>query len=854
MRSDRDNRTDSEREIDDFLSKFETPVDELSADIDSYLETADTTKMTAARTFYGEKYREVIRDDGQASSVSDAVNIAAPVAADVTAAAETVAAAPQKTEETKPEEKKPEAKKSSGSKNSKNSKKKKKKKKNSKKKNSKKKKNGIDKTKIKNELFFKPNKAYNPDSTAAYVKYKGRKVKNKPYLFSIGKLFRDFILLGVAMVLCFMLYAVGCITLAPHIDPTDIYAAVDTSSMIYDDQGKEVDSVYYTQNRRVVPYDEMPEDLIDSFIAIEDKTFWKHHGFNWTRMIGAVLSSFRGEGRISGTSTITQQLARNVYLSDIKSVRSLRRKIVEMYYASKIERKLTKEQIVEAYLNSIYLGYGCYGVDAAARTYFSKEVEDLDLVECAALAALPQAPEDYALLKIADSNYQAAEDAKIVQRDPDTVVTNDAARNRRDLTLGLMKDQGMITDQEYSSAVDQSLNSFINPTITSGNGINSYYHEYLVETVIGDLMDQYGMEYADAERMVYTKGLQIYSTLDTKAQEVVVNEFKDASNFPSVSAIYNTDMDGNMLNNDGDIALYNYSHFFDEEGNFTLSSEDVKLNSDGSVTIYKDRNLNIYETQVAEGTDYSLEFKNYYLIDEEGQMYSIQGGYINVPSTYKSLDSKGNLVISANYFSDYEGDMVKSDDSLIITSSAYSLASRTMQPQAAMVIVEVGTGEVKAMVGGRTFRGQKLFNRATNTRQPGSSIKPLAVYGAALQKSYELASKGRKWTFIDYDIDDQGAKGWGDYVTVHSSIEDEKCHIEGKDWPENVTRSFSGKNTFKTAIQKSINTCAVKLMLQIGADYSMDQLKKFGITTAIDDESQYANDLNPAALGLGAMV
>ena len=341
MRSDRDNRTDSEREIDDFLSKFETPVDELSADIDSYLETADTTKMTAARTFYGEKYREVIRDDGQAAPVSDAVNIAAPVAAEVTAAAETVAAAPQKTEETKPEEKKPETKKSSGSKNSKNSKKKKKKKKSSKKKNSKKKKNGIDKTKIKNELFFKPNKAYNPDSTAAYVKYKGRKVKNKPYLFSIGKLFRDFILLGVAMVLCFMLYAVGCITLAPHIDPTDIYAAVDTSSMIYDDQGKEVDSVYYTQNRRVVPYDEMPEDLIDSFIAIEDKTFWKHHGFNWTRMIGAVLSSFRGEGRISGTSTITQQLARNVYLSDIKSVRSLRRKIVEMYYASKIERKLT---------------------------------------------------------------------------------------------------------------------------------------------------------------------------------------------------------------------------------------------------------------------------------------------------------------------------------------------------------------------------------------------------------------------------------------------------------------------------------------------------------------------------------
>ena len=153
-------------------------------------------------------------------------------------------------------------------------------------------------------------------------------------------------LLGVAMVLCFMLYAVGCITFAPHIDPKDIYAAVDTSSMIYDDEGKEVDSVFYTQNRQVVKYDEMPENLINAFVAIEDKTFWKHHGFNWTRMFGAVLSSFGGGGRISGTSTITQQLARNVYLSDIKSQRSLRRKIIEMHYASKIERALSKEEII----------------------------------------------------------------------------------------------------------------------------------------------------------------------------------------------------------------------------------------------------------------------------------------------------------------------------------------------------------------------------------------------------------------------------------------------------------------------------------------------------------------------------
>ena len=880
MRSDRDKRTDSEREIDDFLAQFETPVDELSADINSYLETADTTKMTAARTFYGPKYREVIKDLAPASPSShaeapaaDAKNEApkhagndavysavqkSKASGSSAAGAAPLAAAAVSANADKPA-------KGSGKNNKKKNKKKSKKSKESAAMNElhkaeaavasgAKKVRNADKTKLKHELFFKANKDYDPNNESEYVvNSKGKKVKNKPYSFSIGKLFRDCVVLGVAMVLCFMLYALGCITFAPHIDPKDIYAAVDTSSMIYDDMGQEVDSVYYTQNRQVVKYDEMPEDLINSFIAIEDKTFWKHHGFNWTRMMGAILSSFLGEGRISGTSTITQQLARNVYLSDIKSVRSIRRKIIEMYYASKIERALSKEEIIEAYLNTIYLGYGCYGVDAAARTYFSKEVKDLDLIECASLAALPQAPEDYALLKMVDENYQAADDAKIVQKDPDTIVTNDTAKARRNLTLGLMKDQGYITEDEYTSCYDVSLNSFIDPTIKSGNGNYSYFHEYLVDTVINDLMEQYDMEYADAERTVYTKGLKIYSTMDSTAQNVVATEFKDAANFPTVNTLGHTDDDGNLLNNEDEISLYNYEHFFDENGDFTLGPDECSINGDGSVTIYAGKNLNIYETQVADGTDYSLEFKNYYVIEDD-QLYSIQGGYINVPATYKSLDANGNLVIAPEYFSDYEGDMRKDGDSLIITNDAYSLSTRTMQPQGAMVIVGVGTGEVKAMVGGRTFRGQKLLNRALNTRQPGSSIKPLAVYGAALQKSFDLAARGKKWPFIDFDIDQQGDKGWGDYVTTHSTIQDEKCHIEDKDWPENVTRSFSGRNTFMTAIQKSINTCAVKLELQVGNEYSMDQLKKFGITTAVDDESQYANDMNPAALGLGAMV
>lgn len=703
-------------------------------------------------------------------------------------------------------------------------------------------------------LFLKPNPDYDPSQGKTYKK--GNKtIRNKPMKVSFGKIIRDFVVVGLLCVLAGVIAFMSIVSTAPKINPKEIYSVIDTSSIIYDDQGKQVDTVFYTENRKIVPYSDMPEDLINAFVAIEDKTFWKHHGFNWTRMIGAVLSSVTGGGRISGTSTITQQLSRNVYLADIKSQRSIKRKVIEMYYAAKIEHALSKEEIIEAYLNTIYLGHGCYGVNAAAKTYFSKSVGDLSLIQCASLAALPQSPDTYALLRFADNASDISEDAKVIVKEPDTIVTNDISKDRRDLTLSLMLNQGYITQEQYDDNVGLSLNTFIEPTISSTNGTYSYFREYLVDTVIADLMEKYGMDYATAEHKVYTNGLQIYSTMDRTAQKTIVKEFKKSDNFPSISAIYKTDENGNMLNNDNKIALYNYDHFFDDDGNFTLSGKkNVRINDDGSVTIMKDRHLNIYQTEVDGGTDYSLEFKDYYMISKDN-VYSIQGGYINVPTDYKSMDGDGNLVISADYFTDplYEGSMKIDGDKLIITDDAYSLASRSIQPQAAMVIVGVGTGEVKAMVGGRTFKGQKLLNRAINPRQPGSSIKPLAVYGAALQKSYELAEGKQKWEIVDYGIDKQGKRGWGDYITVHSSVEDERTHIEGKDWPNNVTKSFSGKNTFKTAIQKSINTCAVKILLQVGAEYSMDQLHRFGITTAVDDASNPTNDINPAALALGAM-
>jgi len=545
------------------------------------------------------------------------------------------------------------------------------------------------------DFWREPAKTPKKDSKA----YKKARKKDKRKHGFFRKLIITLLIIGLACGIAGGVYAAICIAGAPQINPENIYETLDLSTNIYDDEGKLYDSVYYDENRKITEYEEMPENLINAFIAIEDKTFWKHHGFNFKRMVGAVLGSFRS-GSISGTSTITQQLARNVFLADVKSQRSIKRKIIEMYYAYEIEQALDKEDIIEAYLNTIYLGYGCYGVSSASRTYFSVNVDELSLEQCAALAALPQAPDSYALLKTEEG--EACTELK------DGYYANDISQDRRYLVLSLMANQGLITEDDAAKA-KVPLTEFIDPSVISSSTSQSYFKDYLIEEVVADLMDEYGKTEQEARNMVYTKGLKIYSTLDSTAQKVVTKEFKKDSNFPK--------------------------------------------------------------------------------------------------------DVKGNL------------------------------------PEAAMVITEIGTGEIKAMAGGRDPKGQMLFNRATNARQPGSSIKPLAVYGAALQKSYELQKEGKTYNYTQYA--DEAT--WGQYITTSSAVSDTKMVVDGKAWPKNANNKFTGANTFRTAIQQSINTCAVKILMQVGVDYSADLVKSFGITTLVDDTSQAVNDMNLASLALGGM-
>ena len=558
------------------------------------------------------------------------------------------------------------------------------------------------------------------------------------------------IIIAVAIVLSAGIIASGVMlgitaSRVGEITMDSLYDHIEQSSVLYDINGDEIDTLHYTQNRKLISADEIPDDLKNAFIAIEDKTFYKHHGFNFRRMIGAVVNAILHRSSISGTSTITQQLARNVYLPEIKSQRSIRRKISEMYIAWKLEQSLTKDQILEAYLNTIYLGYGNYGVSAAARTYFSKEVDELDLKESAALAALPQAPDLYAFIttekgdgrkKIENIKYytldeinddEEAEDTsdtgaqyQISYTEPEdeeeeetTFYANDTSKNRRDTVLSLMEQQGYISAGDKEKATVDIID-ILSPSFEKSESAYKWFSDYVAETVTKDLIEEYKISEEEALRMVYTGGLKIHTTLNKKIQDIIYDEFQDDSNFPTAE-------------NDAEV-------------------------------------------------------------------------------------------------------------------------------QASMVVTEVGTGYISAMVGGRNAKGSQLFNRAVSPRQPGSSIKPFSVYGAALQRSFEYAANGEKFPFVDYGYDTQGDKYWGDYITASSTVIDERMTVDGKEWPQNATRSYSGRRTVRTALQQSINTCAVKILWQVGLDYAMDMLDKFDISTVVSDESKEVNDNNPAALALGAMA
>ena len=260
------------------------------------------------------------------------------------------------------------------------------------------------------------------------------------------------------------------------------------SSIIYDSAGNEIVRLYDVQNRSLVSIDELPKFVPNAFIAVEDRRFYSHRGVDVWRTLGALVNDLRG-GSLQGGSTITQQLARNLY-ERVGTEQTVARKIREAVVAVALERRYTKAQILEMYLNQIYFGHSAYGIEAASQLYFGKRPSELTLDEAATLAALPKAP-----------NYYEPKDHP------------DRAQERRNVVLSLMREQNMITDAQYNEALAAPI------TVAEKQPTNIGHADvkapWFVDYVVSQLLEHY------SPQQVYQGGLRIYTTLDLKVQDAI---------------------------------------------------------------------------------------------------------------------------------------------------------------------------------------------------------------------------------------------------------------------------------------------------------------------------------------------
>jgi len=505
------------------------------------------------------------------------------------------------------------------------------------------------------------------------------------------------------------------------------------TSIIYDSKGSEIDRFHGDENREYAALEDIPQYMQDAVIAIEDERFYQHDGVDARGFARAVYSTLSGKS-LQGGSTITQQLIKNNVTKVTHN--SIVTKLQEQYLATKYEKELTKQlgskeaakkYILELYLNTIALGHGYNGVQAAALGYFNKDASQLDLAECASLAGVTNNPSLYS---------------------PRTQPENN--KSRQSIILRYMLDQGYVTQEEKEAADAEDIYSKISDAGSvdmedeqeDAENIHSYFVDAMFEQISTDLQNKYNMSRTQAEYILYNGGLQINSTIDTDMQKIVDDIFLNPNAFPSM--VYNYDI------------------------SYRVSIED-------STT----------------GQQTHSEYKQFARSMESAQQWVAE----------KKTAIEAGLT---------------STQKIIADKAVYNI-----QPQAAMVIIDYHTGEVKALAGGRDKKlVNRGFNRATDSaRQPGSVFKVLAAYAPAIDTGKITAA-----TLIKdepYTIGDYSPKNW---------------------WGN----SYRGNCTARTGIRDSMNVLAVKTMVETGLDVCYDYLLNFGFTTLEDD--------NHAATALGGLT
>lgn len=353
----------------------------------------------------------------------------------------------------------------------------------------------------------------------------------------------------------------GIFKKAPVIEPSEYRSQLSETSRIYSSDGKLIESLISDQFSEFVPYEDIPKDLVNAIVAIEDERFFDHNGVDYKRVVGAIVHDIKTRSFEQGASTITMQLAKNLYTSFSKSVV---RKITDVYYSYQIEQDLSKEQILEAYLNSAGFSKGTVGVQAAAKTFFNKDVSELDLAECALIAGVTNLPEKYTpyntqeinesddlgnieivllpknensepnsdrIIEIAKNLNELGQidnfDLIQIQNDmivPVKAVFNETSQERQRLVLKRMLNQGLINQEDYDRALNEKIE--INIGSRKESGISSFYTDVVQKNAI-KILTESGYSQEEATNKLFNGGLKIYTPMDINMQrtleEVVSN-------------------------------------------------------------------------------------------------------------------------------------------------------------------------------------------------------------------------------------------------------------------------------------------------------------------------------------------
>lgn len=543
---------------------------------------------------------------------------------------------------------------------------------------------------------------------------------------------------------------------------------------------------FATQHRVYVPSEDLPDLLVQAFISAEDKEFFNHSGIDlWGMFRGAVLNPLTGK-RATGGSTITQQVVKNMLVGD---ERSIERKVREAVLAMRIEGRLSKDEILELYMNEIYLGGRSYGVGAASLNYFGKSLSELTIAECAMLAGLPQAP------------------GRV-----NPYLNPEAAVERRNYVIGRMLANGYISKEDADKAMAEKL-VVVDRLDTAENQAAGYYVEQLRRELLVIEMTRLAVE---AGKLPQGATEAVFKALPAGQQKALREEFEGEA----MKAFYEgglsirSTLDSN-LQLIAQTALRAGLESYDHRHGWRGPIATIKVDDDFATALKDFANAKENRSKIAVGgNDWQIAVVR--SVSREAVRLGLSGGETGSLSAddvkwASSHKREGGSGIKAGDIIFVSRQPTPDVTSQLITEYGVPKKVAANAPwrlrqvpelQGALVAMDPHTGRVLAMAGGYSFQRSQLNRVMQARRQPGSSFKPF-VYAAALEAP-DPATGIYKWT-PSYRVPDTP------YVSCDPN--QDKCYK-----PTNYSEQFYGLTTLRVGVEKSRNAMTVRLASEIGFD------------------------------------